>query len=202
MKKSVVLAISTTFLLALGACSSDMDLKEETDEVVEPKTEETATEAAPEEEVVAEEDIWTYYENATFEETWEGLKFNIDAVAVSDEAPGYDDQGNEVVTSAVGVKFKIENTTSDKVYATYPDQATLVTSTGEQVEASLFESSGVGGEIHEGVIKDGDVFFYLERGAASEITWIKLNWSSSYSDPNGNYDNDIYKDHAIKIDLK
>jgi len=88
------------------------------------------------------------------------------------------------------------------MYTTYPDQATLVTSTGEQIVADMFLSDHLGGEIHEGVVKQGDVFFYLERGAASEIEWVKLEWSSSYDDPEGNYDNDLYNDHSVKLQLK
>lgn len=207
MKKLSAFVLSSIVLFGLGACSSETTLKEEPDEVVEPKTGDVSTETTDtttaEEETEAEaEDIWTYYENATHEEVWEGLTIKVDGVAVSDEAPGMDDSGNEIITSAVGVKFNIENTTADKMYTTYPDQATLVTSTGEQVEANMWESGDVGGDIHEGVIKDGDVFFYLERGAASEIEWIKLEWSSSYSDPDGNYENDIYHDHSVKIELK
>ena len=113
-----------------------------------------------------------------------------------------DDNGKEVTSSAVGVKMKIENTTADKIYTTYPDQATLVTSTGEQVEADMWLSDNLGGEIHEGVIKEGNIIFYLERGKAEEIDWIKLTWSNSYEDPDGNYDNDLYDDQEVKLELK
>lgn len=149
-----------------------------------------------------EEDIWTYYEEADWSGEWEGLKFDIQKVVVSDKAPKIDDNGEEVESSAVGVKFKVENTTSDKVYNTYPDQATLVTSTGEQVEADMMVSDAVGGEIHEGVIKEGNLIFYLDRGEADKIDWVKLTWSNDYTDPDGNYDNDKYHDQEVKLDLK
>lgn len=215
MKKLTTFVLSTTLLLSLGACSSNETAIEKTSaDEVEPKTSENAeseetvveeTDASTEEtEVPVEEatDIWTYHENATEQLEWEGLKFDIEKVVTSDEAPGYDDEYNEIITSAVGFQIKVENTTTDKIYTTYPDQATLVTSTGEQVEADMMVSEDLGGDIHEGVIKQGDVIFYLDRGAASEIEWVKLNWSSNYSDPEGDYDNDLYQDHSVKIELK
>ncbi|MET3575042.1 hypothetical protein ACFFIY_04700 [Bhargavaea ullalensis] len=205
MKKWSMALVVLLLAAGLAACGSDHKMKQSDEEKVEPKTGENQAasevesgEADPEE----QEDPWTYYEEAKHEETWNDLKFKIEKVAVSDEMPGMDDEGNEVIKSAVGVKFIIENTSADKVYSTYPDQATLVTSTGEQVDADMLFSDSLGGEIHEGVIKDGGVYFYLERGAASEISWIKLNWNSSYEDPAGNYDNDEYHEHSVKIDLK
>ena len=96
----------------------------------------------------------------------------------------------------------MENKSADKIYTSYPDQATLVTSTGEQVEADLFLSDDLGGEIHEGVIKEGNVVFYLERGEAEKIEWVKFTWNNYYEDPIGNYENDVYKDMEVKLDLK
>lgn len=185
----------------LAACGNDVDnIQQSEDEKTKAKTENTDDNS--QEEQAKEEDIWTYYEDATWEGTWEGLKFNIQKVVVSDEAPGLDDDGNEITTSAVGVKMVVENTTTDKVYNTYPDQATLVTSTGEQVDADMIYSDHLGGEIHEGVIKEGDIIFYLDRGEAESIEWIKLTWSSDYSDPDGNYENDKYEETEVKLDLK
>ncbi|GIN60112.1 hypothetical protein J27TS8_01050 [Robertmurraya siralis] len=201
MKKVIASFLVLLLIGFLAACGNDVDnIQQSEDEKTKAKTENTDDNS--QEEQAKEEDIWTYYEDATWEGTWEGLKFNIQKVVVSDEAPGLDDDGNEITTSAVGVKMVVENTTTDKVYNTYPDQATLVTSTGEQVDADMIYSDHLGGEIHEGVIKEGDIIFYLDRGEAESIEWIKLTWSSDYSDPDGNYENDKYEETEVKLDLK
>ena len=204
MKKT--LSILGTLLLSLGiltACGGNEATKElEENDTEKSEAKVNSSDSENKEEATKEEDIWTYYEDADWEGTWEGLKFTIQKAVVSDKAPMLDDNGKEVTSSAVGVKMKIENTTADKIYTTYPDQATLVTSTGEQVEADMWLSDNLGGEIHEGVIKEGNIIFYLERGKAEEIDWIKLTWSNSYEDPDGNYDNDLYDDQEVKLELK
>lgn len=194
------LLLSLGILTACGGNEATKELEENDTEKSEAKV--NSSESENKEEATKEEDIWTYYEDADWEGTWEGLKFTIQKAVVSDKAPMLDDNGKEVTSSAVGVKMKIENTTADKIYTTYPDQATLVTSTGEQVEADMWLSDNLGGEIHEGVIKEGNIIFYLERGKAEEIDWIKLTWSNSYEDPDGNYDNDLYDDQEVKLELK
>lgn len=204
MKKT--LSVMGTLLLSLGiltACGGNEATKElEENDTEKSEAKVNSSDSENKEEATKEEDIWTYYEDADWEGTWEGLKFTIQKAVVSDKAPMLDDNGKEVTSSAVGVKMKIENTTADKIYTTYPDQATLVTSTGEQVEADMWLSDNLGGEIHEGVIKEGNIIFYLERGKAEEIDWIKLTWSNSYEDPDGNYDNDLYDDQEVKLELK
>lgn len=207
MKKISYILVIFSFIGVLTACGSKVDeLKTIPDEKVPSKvTENVETEKSiKENEDSAEEkkeDIWTYYENATYEETWEGLKFNILKVVVSDKAPKINDEGKEVLGSAVGFKIKIENTTANKKYTTYPDQATLITSTGEQVEADIFLSDNVGGDIYEGVIKEGNVIFYLDRGKVEEITWVKILWNSSF-EGNGSFDEYKGKEHSVKLDLK
>ena len=202
MKK--VLSILGMLVLSFGlvGCGENEATKELDENDTEKSTAKDSSENKQSEDKKKEEDIWTYYEDADWSGEWEGLKFDIQKVVVSDKAPKIDDNGEEVKSSAVGVKFKVENTTSDKVYNTYPDQATLVTSTGEQVEADMMVSDAVGGEIHEGVIKEGNLIFYLDRGEADKIDWVKLTWSNDYTDPDGNYDNDKYHDQEVKLDLK
>lgn len=211
MKKVLLLFTAIGLSLILVACGSSTDKDSTTDEeVVKSKLDEdkemVLNSRDIEREVVKKlddsEDIWTYYDDATHEETWEGMKFNIEKVVVSDNAPGINEDREEVVSSAVGIKMTIENTTEDKVYTTYPDMATLVTSTGEQIEADMYVSDRLGGDIHEGVIKQGDIYFYLERGGASDIEWIKLNWNNSYDDPDGDYEKGLYQDLSVKIQLK
>lgn len=203
VKKLKVLSLFLILSLALIACSNEAtdELEKNDTEKAEAKTDENSNEGKKKKDEKSE-DIWTYYEDANWEGTWEGLKFNIQKAVVSDKAPQLNDKGEEEIGSAVGVKMQVENTTADQKYTTYPDQATLVTSTGEQVEADLFVSDDLGGEIHEGVIKEGNVIFYLKRGKAEEIKWIKLTWSNSYTDPNGDYEKDKHFEQEVKLELK
>lgn len=120
------------------------------------------------------DDVWTYYEDATWKDDYKGFKSKIKKVAISDKAPAAD--GSDEEQSAVGVQMKLNNTTKDK-FTTYPDQAELVTSTGEQLDAEMFLSDKLGGEYDEGVKKHGGVYWYLKDGKAKDIKWIKLKWN-------------------------
>lgn len=121
------------------------------------------------------DDVWTYFNDAKWEDDYEGLKTEIEKVVVTDKAIGEDGKGN--TSSAVGIKMKLTNTTKEK-FTTYPDQAVLVTSTGEQIEmANFLASDHLGGEIDEGVTKEGNIIWYLKKsGTAKDIDWIKLSW--------------------------
>ena len=171
--KKILVGVSLALLLS--ACGNEVStIKQDDNEKAKAKTEETSA-SSSEKKDESSSDIWTYYDNAKWSDNFNGLKTEIQKVVVSDKAPGMDDDGNDIKTSAVGAKFKIENTTDGK-FTTYPDQATLVTSTGEQVDADMYISDSLGGEIDKGVIKEGDVVFYLDRGEAHKITWVKLKW--------------------------
>ena len=200
MKRYFIL-IAILILGIITACDSgeidDIESKEAKAKTVENGRKDDGKDAAEE----VPDDIWTYYNDATWEEDFNGLHTEIQKVVVTEKAPTIDDENAEM--SAVGVKFLVENTTDDNIFTTYPDQATLVTSTGEQVSADMFLSDHIGGEIHEGVIKEGDVIFYLERGEAESIEWIKLEWETydeGLSDA-GDYDN-YAKTHSVKLDIK
>jgi hypothetical protein len=181
-KKMKKLLMIPLFLLLLAACNDVDTIQQSEDEKAKAKVGENASKESTNEDKQQnekkKEDIWTYYENATWSDNFKGLKTTIQKVVVSDKAPGYDEEGNEITTSAVGVKFQIENTTDGK-FTTYPDQAVLVTSTGEQIDMpDMLVSDQLGGEIDKGVIKEGDVIWYLQRGNAEKIEWIKLKWSA------------------------
>jgi hypothetical protein len=181
-KKMKKLLMIPLFLLLLAACNDVDTIQQSEDEKAKAKVGENASKESTNEDKQQnekkKEDIWTYYENATWSDNFKGLKTTIQKVVVSDKAPGYDEEGNEITTSAVGVKFQIENTTDGK-FTTYPDQAVLVTSTGEQIDMpDMLVSDPLGGEIDKGVIKEGDVIWYLQRGNAEKIEWIKLKWTA------------------------
>src|SRR5699024_5018081 len=200
----VIAIIMSGFLVA---CDDVDEIK--SDEKAEAKTGEDATPAASEdgEEEVEDEveledsdDIWTYFEDATYEDDFAGLVTKIEKVVTTDEGPNI--ETDEQDADVVGVKFTIENTSDDK-FDTYPDQAELVTSTGEQIDADMVLSDDIGGTIDKGVIKEGDVFFYLERGAVDEIEWVKLEWMSTdlKAQEEEDWDNE-YMNHEVELELK
>lgn len=215
-KKVSLISFAAITVLGLAACGDSDENKTEinSDNNIEAKTGDNATPSSSEAEEVAneeeiadedngdkEDDIWTYYEDATWEGDFKGLKTNIEKVTVTNEAPTLENE--DANASAVGVKFRIENTTDDTKFDTYPDQATLVTSTGEQVEADMMVSDHIGGTIDKGVVKEGDVIFYLDRGEADKIEWIKLEWHSSDEDleESADYDEN-YTEEEVELELK
>ncbi|MED4731497.1 hypothetical protein P9597_25850 [Aneurinibacillus migulanus] len=118
--------------------------------------------------------IYTYYKGANWEGNHNGLKTEVVHVALTDKYPLKDGK----LASVVNVKFKLHNTTQGK-FTTYPDQAQLITSTGEKIESPTFKSENIGGEIDKGATKEGILYFQLEKGNADKINWIQLFWPVS-----------------------
>jgi hypothetical protein len=118
-------------------------------------------------------DPWTYFNNAKWSGNWNGLQMQIEKIVVTDKGPDEDGSGK---TSYVGMKFKMTNTTKNTMTA-YPDQARLVTSTGEQIDnPDMLASDHIGGEIEGGVTKEGQVVWRLNNGHASDIKWVRIEW--------------------------
>ena len=171
-------------------------------ETDEEETDENESDEQDDEEIADTEDpddIWTYYEDATWEDDFAGLVTKIEKVTTTDKGPNI--ETDEEDADVIGVKFTVENTTEHK-FDTYPDQATLVTSTGEQVDAEMLLSDHIGGTIDKGVIKEGDVFFYLERGEVDSIEWVKLEWMTTdlEAQENEDWDNE-YMYHEVELPL-
>ncbi|ODB61380.1 hypothetical protein [Paenibacillus polymyxa] len=210
MKKTLSLTVAAiAAVVLLAGCGADKTaIKDETPtqaKVESPPVKETKTEPAANKEGTAPvetekkaDDIWTYYNDAKWTDTWNGVKSSIEKVVVTDRAPK-DGNTNDLTASAVGVKFKVENTTK-KLYTTYPDQAELITSTGEQVQADMVTSDHIGGEIEEGVIKDGNIIWFLKRGHAADIKWIKMKWY--VIEGNGMEATQDKKEYSVKLELK
>lgn len=199
MKKNVwtIAFLSAAIMLLLAACGDDIEIQGEKSAA---KTGEDVVSSDEEDDGDADEsdDIWTYYDDATWSEDFNGLKMEIQKVVVTNDAPSED--GSEGTQSAVGVKFKMENTTEDK-FTTYPDQAELVTSTGEQIDMpDTWLSDHLGGEIDKGVIKEGDIVWYLERGEADKIEWIKMSWSAREG-PEDDFDAES-KEFEVELELQ
>lgn len=203
MKKLLSFLLASFLLISLAACGSDPtteELEKNDKDKAEAKVDDKATadESEKEDEKPAEEEIWTYYDNAKWSDDYNGLKLEIQKAVVTDKAPTAEDENANA--SAVGVKFRMENTTDGK-FTFYPDQAVLVTSTGEQIDMpDMFVSDNLGGEIDKGVIKEGNIIWYLERGHAEDIEWIKLEFSG-HQGAEDDFEAEI-KEYEIELKLK
>jgi Domain of unknown function (DUF4352) len=94
-----------------------------------------------------------------------GVQFNIEVVgATEDLGATMGGEADYDGKQAIIVDVVLKNT-GDKDYNVYPDQGTLVLSTGEQVEADMILSESVGGELYKGGTKKGTVFFVLSDTA-------------------------------------
>lgn len=196
MKKKVLSIILTGILvLSFAGCTK-------TESKADGKNQKLASENKSESDSKEkQDDIWTYYEGSKWAEDYKGLNQEILKVVITDKGPSMDKDNKDTKDgSYVGIKFKLDNTTKDK-FTTYPDQAVLVTSTGEQIEMpSMFLSDHIGGEIDEGVKKEGNIIWELKnKGTAKDITWIKLKWSTREGTED-KFDSETH-DYEIKLDL-
>ncbi|USK84774.1 hypothetical protein [Peribacillus asahii] len=174
--------------LLLAGCSNEETTQSTKPAEVKPKVAETiAKEAKPidDEEALkvatetVEEDGFIKYRGAEWQGEYDngGLTLKIHDVSVTNDlAKAYNIANAEPDHKAVQVWFEMENTTSDKKYEAYPDQATLVTSTGEQVKPDpILTKHAIAGEIFEGVTKEGDIIFVLENTEdVADIESVKL----------------------------
>ena len=201
MKKLIYVLFASALALMLAGCSDDAaveELDKNDTEKSEAKTGSDSSAKDNSKEETKEEDIWTYYNDVNWSDDYNGLKMEIQKVVVTDKAPTAEDENAE--TSAVGLKFKMENTTDGK-FTFYPDQAVLVTSTGEQIDMpDMWASDSLGGEIDKAVIKEGNIIWYLERGHAEDIEWIKLEFNGHQGDED-NFDTEM-KEYEIELKLK
>ncbi|WP_214741680.1 DUF4352 domain-containing protein [Exiguobacterium sp. s48] len=169
-------------LLLLVGCGEADELKTtatDTEEVAEMEA------SAPEESTSENEDIQEselgtnkiYMKNKalTITETMGPIQFAIDKVQTSrlTVAEAYSDSfdGQEEVT-VVAMNMIVENTV-DETMSFHPNQATLVTSTGEQVSSDLWFSDDVGGEFLGKVKKEGNVLFFV-KAKPEELTDLKV----------------------------
>lgn len=196
MKRGKLLAVASAITLIIGILGACSDTSIDGDTGTS-KSSSSSPSKKDDSSSKKSNDIWTYYNGTTWSNDYQGFKTTIEKVVVSDEAPAND--GSDKKMSAVGVKFKLENTTKSK-FTTYPDQAVLVTSTGEQIEMpEMLGSDNLGGEIDEGVNREGDVVWYL-KNKVKDIKWIKLKWTI-HKGAEDQLDAPTH-DYEVKLELK
>lgn len=204
MKKLIFSAALVLSLTALAACG-DEETKEtisteetatttETEEVeneptTETETEEVEKEAAEEvsstDEEVTESELGkmtVHYKNKEVNQAFESgtVKGSLNKIQVAtlEVAPDYksmfDDQ--DIVT-VVTAEMAVENTV-DETVAFYPDQATLVTDTGKQVDADMLLSDSIGGDYLGVVKKEGNVIWVMPHDEAITSVAIHISGAS------------------------
>ncbi|MBR2756628.1 MAG: hypothetical protein IKD52_00760 [Exiguobacterium sp.] len=175
----LLVAVPLALLVGCGEADELKTTATDTEEVAEAEAS-APEEATTENEDVQESELGTnkiYMKNKalTIAETMGPIQFAIDKVQTSRlrVAEAYRDSfdGQEEVT-VVAMNMIVENTV-DETMSFHPNQATLVTNTGEQVEADLFFSDDVGGEFLGKVKKEGNVLFFV-KAKPEELTDLKV----------------------------
>lgn len=140
-----------------------------------PETETQTEEAEAQETELGTNQIHLKNKALDIAETMGSVQFKVDKVQTSrlKVAEAYRDSfdGKEEVTVVV---FNViaENTVEDTI-SFYPNQSTLVTNTGEQIDANLWFSDDVGGDFLGEVKKEGNVFFFAEA-MPEELAELRL----------------------------
>ncbi|MDN3037220.1 DUF4352 domain-containing protein [Enterococcus faecium] len=137
--------------------------------------------------------------SADFSEDWKGLVTKINKVVIAELTDDELEKQGLENKYAVQVYFSIDNT-SDTDFNIYPDQSTLVIE-GQQIEAEMFLSDSIGGEILSGVSKEGIVTFSVPKiEDVSNVANIRLKWEADYD--TDNYDEESYKEFDVTFDLR
>lgn len=100
------------------------------------------------------------------------------------------------VINVIALKSKVENTSKDLVNF-YPDQATIVTDTKEQIDASMIASDHIGGEFIGEVEKEGTVAFLLNKSVA-DVKKISINIDGPSNDSFDRVGEDIKAEFTLK----
>lgn len=189
-RKIIALILASLLSVGLVGCGGNKETSNNSE--TSTKTEDNSKEKT----VNAE---WTHFNDAKWNDDFNGLKSEVVKVVVSDKTPK---PSGETDLAAVGVKFKMTNTTKEK-FTAYPDQAVLVTSTGEEIKTpDESVTASIGGVIEGGATKEGNVIWYLKnKGTAKDITWIKLTWKVHQGGDDAKADAPK-KEYEVKISLK
>ncbi|WP_214777940.1 DUF4352 domain-containing protein [Exiguobacterium sp. s22] len=175
----LLVAVPLALLVGCGEADELKTTATDTEEVVEAEAN-SPEESTTENEDVQESELGTnkiYMKNKalTITETMGPIQFAIDKVQTSrlTVAEAYRDSfdGQEEVT-VVAMNMIVENTV-DETMSFHPNQATLVTNTGEQVSSDLWFSDDVGGEFLGKVKKEGNVLFFV-KAKPEELTDLKV----------------------------
>lgn len=175
----LLVAVPLALLVGCGEADELKTTATDTEEVAEAEAsapdETTAEETDVQESELGTNKIYMKNKAVTIMETMGPIQFAIDKVQTSrlTVAEAYSDSfdGQEEVT-VVAMNMIVENTV-DETMSFHPNQATLVTNTGEQVSSDLWFSDDVGGEFMGKVKKEGNVLFFV-KAKPEELTDLKV----------------------------
>lgn len=199
----LVFALPFALLVGCGEADELKTTSTDTEEVVAAETEEQTAEPKEEADVQESElgsnQIYMKNKALDISETIGSIQFAIDKVQTSrlSVEAAYRDMfdGKEAVT-VVAMNVIVENTIDDTVNF-HPNQATLVTNTGEQVTADLWYSEDVGGEFLGKVRKEGNVLFFVET-MPKELTEVRFIVDGPFD---ANYEQIAEDRYEYKIDV-
>lgn len=94
------------------------------------------------------------------------------------------------------ISISVKNST-DKVINIYPDQGTIACS-DEQVDIDMWASDDVGGEYLPGIMKEGEVAFFLTRYPATEIRQLRYYVDAAHGE---DYSDLSDEDYVFVLDI-
>lgn len=199
----LVLALPLALLVGCGDADELKTTATDTEEVAAAETEKQIAEPKEETEVQESElgSNQIYMKNKALDiyETIGSIQFVIDKVQTSrltvEESYRELFDGKEAVT-VVAMNVIVENTIDDTI-SFHPNQATLVTNTGEQVTADIWYSDDVGGEFLGKVKKEGNVLFFVET-MPEELTEVRFIVEGPFD---ANYEQIAEDRYEYKIDV-
>lgn len=77
----------------------------------------------------------------------------------------------------IQMDISVENT-SDEDIMFYADQAEIATSTGEQLQADMWLSDHLGGDMMGNTSSSGTIFFVLENSNAEDVEHVRITWNA------------------------
>lgn len=150
--------------------------------------------------IISEKD----YKLSITDNSWNSAAISVsNARIVKVEPFEYDSQSGKKAQGLVILHVSVKP--SRDLDSAYPDQSTLITSDGQQVDAIIPSIKGLtlnwGGEIANGVDKSGDVVFPIEKlSTVSDIKSLRYKFSASYD--TDDYDDENYNhDYDMTINL-
>lgn len=203
MKKLIFSGFMSITLL-LSACGTTDDTEQSTDEdTTQSDTNEEST-GTNDEGIESEQSV---YGNLTviksnkelaMTETTGSMNLTLHAIqlATLEVDENYKDAfDNQDTVSIVKINMTVENT-SDKTISWYPNQSTIVTDTGQQVDADLWFSDDVGGDFLGKVKKEGNTIWVLKYDEAIKNVTLHINA------PHDEEFNSIGEDLQLKIPVQ
>lgn len=139
------------------------------------------------------------YDVSFNDNSWQPANIKVSKVSIFKLNPYTSDDDSN--TKSEGYIIIHMSVAANRDITTYPDQGTLVTNDGQQVDAVLDTVKGYkenwAGEISKGVTKQGDILFPIEKlSKISDMKTLRLKFDAyydtdNYEDENAQHDYDI-----------